>query len=149
MKISLREINMDNFVECIRLEVAPAQQGFVAKNVLSLAEAKADGVSQPFAVYAEEQMVGFIMYDFEPKEHRGYITRLMIDQRFQGKGYGREAMRQAIDRLRAIPECRELQTGYMPGNDAARHDYEGFGFEKAAVDDDGEIILRMQLASSA
>jgi len=139
---------MDNFVECIRLEVTEDQQGFVAKNVLSLAEAKADGVSQPFAIYADAQMVGFVMYDYEPKEHRGYITRLMIDQRFQGNGYGQEAMRQVIGRLRAIPACQELQTGYMPGNDAARHVYESFGFEKAAVDDDGEIILRMQVRPS-
>jgi len=143
MRITLRDITMDNFLECIRLKVAEHQRGFVAENVLSLAEAKADSVSNPYAIYADDQMVGFVMYDFAPKESRGYITRLMIDARYQGKGYGRKAMRQVIERLRAIPECKELQTGYVPRNETAKKLYESFGFEAVDVDADGEIIARM------
>jgi diamine N-acetyltransferase len=140
---TLREITNDKFRECIDLKVADEQKDFVATNVYSLAEAKADGVSNPYAVYADDQMVGFIMYDFEPAEDRGYITRLMIDARFQGRGYGRQAISQVIDRLRAIPECREIQTGYMPGNEAAKRLYESLGFVKIGEDEDGEILTRM------
>ncbi|MFC2094921.1 GNAT family N-acetyltransferase [Candidatus Bipolaricaulota bacterium] len=145
MSITLRDITMDNFQDCIDLKVADSQRSFVASNLYSLAEAKADGVSNPYAIYADDRLVGFIMYDFEPKEDRGYITRLMIDAQFQGRGYGREAMKQVIDRLQSIPECRELQTGYMPDNKAAKHLYESFGFRKVGEDDDGEIIARMSV----
>ena len=65
--VELCEITMENFRECIRLSVADHQRGFVASNMYSLAEAKADGVSNPLAVYADDQMVGFTMYCFEPE----------------------------------------------------------------------------------
>ena len=61
--MELREINMKNFRECIDLKVSDSQKGFVASNMYSLAEAKADNVSNPYAIYDGEQMVGFIMYD--------------------------------------------------------------------------------------
>jgi diamine N-acetyltransferase len=143
MNLTLRDITNSNFRECIGLKVAEGQNSFVASNMYSLAEAKADGVSDPYAIYADDQMVGFIMYDFEPGEDRGYITRLMIDARFQGRGYGRQAISQVIDRLKAIPECREIQTGYMPGNEAAKRLYESLGFVKLGEDEDGEILTRM------
>jgi diamine N-acetyltransferase len=143
MNLTLRDITMNNFRECIALKVADEQKNFVATNVYSLAEAKADGVSNPCAIYADDQMVGFTMYDFEPAENRGYISRLMIDSDFQGKGYGRKAITQVIDRLAAIPECREIQTGYMPANDVAKRLYESLGFKRVGEDDDGEILTRM------
>lgn len=71
-------------------------------------------VSNPRAIHAADQMVGFIMYDFEPEEDRGYISRLMVDARFQGQGHGRAAMEQVLERLMQIPEFREIQTSYVP-----------------------------------
>ncbi len=143
MLITLRDITMDNFTECIKLSVSEEQRNFVASNVYSLAEAKADSVSNPYAIYADEQMVGFIMYDFEPKENRGYVSRLMIDERFQGQGYGRNAMSQVIDRLKAIPECRGIQTSCVHANAAAQHLYESLGFQHTGETIDDEIVLRM------
>ncbi|MBU0596146.1 GNAT family N-acetyltransferase [Candidatus Bipolaricaulota bacterium] len=146
MDVTLREITNDNFIECIRLTVSEDQKNFVATNVYSLAEAKADGVSNPFAIYADDLMVGFIMYDFEPEEDRGYISRLMIDARFQGNGYGRAAMQQVIDRFKRIPECKEIQTSYAPANAAAEHLYEDLGFRQTGEEIDGETVVRMPLA---
>jgi len=147
MDVTLRRITMDNFFECIRLDVAEHQKGFVATNVFSLAEAQADGVSNPLAIYAGEQMVGFIMYDFEPKEDRGYITRLMVDARFQSNGYGRAAMVQVIDRLQEIPECGEIQTSYAPANAVAEKLYLDLGFEPTGDSVDGETVVRMPIRS--
>jgi diamine N-acetyltransferase len=147
MNVTLREITMDNFSECIRLSVSEDQKGFVASNVFSIAEAKADGVSEPFAIYAGEQMVGFVMYDFEPKENRGYITRLMIDATFQRNGYGLAAMRQVIGRLKRIPECREILTSFAPGNTTAERLYAGFGFERTGEVEDGEVVVRLPLTA--
>jgi len=145
MDVTLREITMENFAECIRLDVGPEQRDFVASNVYSLAEAKVDGVSNPLAIYAEEQMVGFIMYDFEPKEARGYITRLMIDTRFQKNGHGRAAMQQVIDRLRGNPVCAEIQTSYAPENTVAARLYADLGFRQTGETIDGETVVRMPL----
>ena len=147
--ITLREITMENFRECIKLSVAETQKGFVASNMYSLAEAQADGVSQPRAIYAGEQMVGFIMYDFEPKEDRGYISRLMVAEEHQRNGYGREAMRQVIEEFKRSLACKEIQTAVVPENVAADTLYRSLGFEPTGEMDEGEAILRMMIDRSS
>jgi len=143
--ITLRKVTNDTFRECIALKVRDDQKGFVASNVYSLAEAQADGVSIPRAIYADERMVGFIMYDFEPKEDRGYITRLMVAADHQGNGHGRAAMRQVIDLFKENPACKEIQISVVPENVAARSLYLGLGFELTGEIDEGEEVLRMRL----
>jgi diamine N-acetyltransferase len=143
MTVTLREITMDNFRECIRLDVSESQKRFVASNMYSLAEAKADGVSNPRAIYADDQMVGFIMYDFEPRKNRGCITRLMVAEGHQGKGYGRAAMRQAVDLFMRNPDCREIVTSAVPENAVAHALYASLGFEPTGEIDEGEVVLRM------
>ena len=148
MDVTLREITMKNFRESIRLSIQEDQKGFVASNVYSLAEAKVDGVSNPFAIYVGDQMVGFIMYDFERKENRGYITRLMVDARFQHSGYGRAAIIQVIDRLNAIPGCHEIYTSFVPANTVAAKLYASLGFEITGetTEDGTETVARLTLS---
>lgn len=143
--MTLRDITMDNFIQCIKLAVSEEQNGFVASNVYSLAEAKADSVSIPLAIYDDDLMVGFIMYDFEPEEDRGYVTRLMVDARFQGQGYGRSALEEVVARLKAISGCLEIQTSYVPANRRVEKLYASLGFEQTGEEEDGEIVVRMEV----
>ena len=145
MDVTLRKVTNDTFRECIGLKVAESQKNYVAPNVYSLAEAQADGVSNPRAIYADERMVGFIMYDFEPKERRGYITRLMVDEKHQGHGYGRAAMQQVIDLFKGNPDCREIYTSIHPENKRAEGLYVSLGFALTGEIDDGEAVLLMSI----
>jgi len=145
MNVTLRKVTNDTFRECIGLQVAGSQKGFVASNMYSLAEAQADGVSNPRAIYADDQVVGFIMYDFEPKENRGYVPRLMVDEDYQGSGYGRSAMQQVIDLFRSNPDCAEIYTSIHPENERAKGLYVSLGFELTGEVDDGEAVLLMDL----
>lgn len=140
MPLALREITMDNFHDCLNLQLDDVQKNYVASNMYSLAEAKADGVSVPLAIYDGETMVGFIMYDYNHAERIGYITRLMVDCRHQRKGYGRYAMRQVIERLREYSDRRYIQTSYWPQNTAAGRLYESLGFIKNGEVSEGEIV---------
>jgi len=133
---------MKNFHECIDLSVADEQRRFVASNMYSLAEAKADGVSTPLAIYADDEMVGFTMYWFDAEQGTGYIDRLMVAEGHQGMGYGRAAMLQVIDRLRARPGCRRIQTSYGPSNAVAEALYGSLGFRKT-----GETVAAGELVT--
>jgi len=146
MTVTLREITMDNVIECIKLRVGEAQENYVASNVFSLAEAKADQVSNPFAIYADEQMVGFIMYDYNVEERRGYLSRLMVGARFQGNGYARAALAEVMDRLKGMPGIRDIQTSFHPENRAAEALYASFGLTRTGELDDGEVVVRLKLA---
>ena len=147
MSVTLRKVTNDTFRACIGLEVREDQKGYVASNMYSLAEAQADGVSEPRAIYADEEMVGFIMYDVEPEEGRGYIPRLMVDAVHQGNGYGRAAMQQVIDLFVANPDCKEIRTSIHPDNERARALYLSLGFELTGEMSDGEAVMRMPLKS--
>ena len=50
MNLSFREIDKDNFDECVSLKVAPSQQYFVAPNVMSLAQTYVYPSLYPFAI---------------------------------------------------------------------------------------------------
>jgi diamine N-acetyltransferase len=144
--IELREITMENFRECIDLSVAEHQGGLVASNMYSLAEAKADGVSNPLAVYADGRMVGFTMYCFDPKSGIGYIDRLMVAADHQGRGYGRAAMTEVIERLRGTAGCRCIRTSFEPTNAVAEALYESLGFRRTGEIHDGEVVAVLEVA---
>ena len=142
MNVTLREITSENFKECIDLKVADAQKTFVASNVASIAQSKVYPAMNPMAVYAETEMVGFVMSGFDADENRFYLVRLMIDERFQGRGCGKAATLAFIEKMRENPDCREIYLSFVPENTGAEALYKSLGFERTGEIDDGEIVMR-------
>jgi len=145
--ISLKKIDMKNFNEVLKLELKEEQKNFVASNMYSLAEAMADQVSKPYAIYMDDYMVGFIMYDYSPERKRAFVSRLMIDYKFQGKGYAREALIIVINKIKQIEECRDIQISYSPKNSRAREVYKSVGFDPNGEFCEGEEVAIMKLDS--
>jgi diamine N-acetyltransferase len=142
MAVSLVEVSADNWQECIRLQVADDQREFVASNLYSLAQSKFEPSCVPLAIYDQEIMVGFAMTCREGGDVC-WIYRLMIDKRYQRRGYARAAMDLVIQRLRDDPDCREILISYDPENIAARELYRRLGFESTGQIDEGELVLRL------
>jgi len=88
-------------------------------------------------------MVGFIMYGRDPADNCYCVARLMIDERHQGKGYGRTAMLEAIKRMRAKPDCHEIVLSIEPENVVAEKLYESLGFRKTGEVIGGEVVMRL------
>lgn len=130
MTVELRELNADNWKECVELELAEDQRGFLETNAVSIAESRFHPWMLPLAIYAGEEMVGFVMYSDErdPRMPRYWVHRLMIDHRQQGKGYGKAAMQEVICRIAAKPDGDEVWIGYDRENQAARDFYGHLGF---------------------
>ena len=145
MPIALREITRDNWRECIALSVAEGQEGFVAPNIYSLAQAKVEPERVPLAIYDGDTMVGFVMYNDRPLPDGTFrLSRLMVDQRYQGRGYGRAASVEVIQRLRTIGDCQEILLDYAHDNVAAARLYGSLGFQPIR-ESEGEIIARLLL----
>jgi diamine N-acetyltransferase len=147
--IKLCQVTMENFRECIGLTVAEHQRGFVASNLYSLAEAKADGVSNPLAIYSDGVMVGFTMYCFDAETGIGYIDRLMVAAEHQGRGYGKAAMTEVIRRLRDTPGCVRIRTSFEPSNAVAEGLYHSLGFRKTGEIDGGEVVVVLELSEKS
>ena len=62
-------------------------------------------VARPFAIYADNRMIGFTMFAFDfassDLDDRYWLWRFMIDKNFQGKGYGSAALQKVIEYFRS------------------------------------------------
>lgn len=101
MKIELRPVDDSNRPDCINLKVSEAQSEYIASNESSLEAAREHAdVARPFIIYADGVAVGFTMFAFEPDyedpDDRYWLWRFMIDEKLQGQGYGKEALKLII-----------------------------------------------------
>ena len=146
-KLHLEKITKRNALEIIYLKVKKEQKEFVASNALSLAHAYValsnNQAVYPFGIYYADKPVGFIMVGFDAHflgdedpdvlKKQYFIWRFMIDKRYQGRGYGKQAFKLALDFIKTYPagECELCWVSYEPCNTNAKNLYASFGFKEA------------------
>jgi diamine N-acetyltransferase len=145
MKITLREITPENFEECVNLKVAENQKRFVAANVNSIAQSKIYPTYNTLAVYSGDEMVGFVMFGLDTDDNKFYLGRLMIDEKHQGKGFGKAATLEVIERLKENDDCKEIYLSFVPENDSAEKLYKSIGFERTGKLNGNEIVMRYSI----
>src|SRR5258707_9873957 len=138
MTISLKEITRANWRQALTLAVKPEQQRFVADfaPVAAIALAKAyirpdSLIWVPYAIYADDLMVGFAALAYEPDSSDQYwIYHFFIDQRYQGQGYGTEALGVMITMIKnSFCTCQRIQLTAHPENIPAQKLYAHVGFD--------------------
>lgn len=159
--IRLEKVNGRNVWELLKLEVSADQKSFVASNDISIVEAytaiTGNGYAFPFGIYEGNKPVGFLMIGFDVDDYwddapdiaKGNynLWRLMIDKSYQGKGYGKDAVRLALDFIKTFP-CGAADycwLSYEPENEIARKLYESFGFNETGEMDGEELIAILKL----
>lgn len=148
--VTLEPLSEKNFAAVTRLEVAFDQAGFVAPNVLSIAESKVFGYLVPRVICRDGRPMGFALYGQDPETQRYYIVRLMIGSSHQGQGLGRAAVCLLVSEILSAAGGRSIFLSLVPGNERARRLYEGLGFEATGeVDEDGEVIYRLDELKAA
>lgn len=139
--VALREINADNFKKVIKLSVFDEQKNFVASNTYSLAQAKIYPECVPLAVYNDDDMVGFVMYGTDPDDNNEYwISRLMIDKKYQKMGYGKAAMQLVLSAICSDKEHDKVYISFEPENTGAKALYEQLGFSPDGRVIEGEVV---------
>lgn len=142
--VELRKITKENFEEVIRLSVAENQISFVASNVYSLAQAGIySDTAFPFAIYANDNLVGFVMMGYYEKESHYTLWRFMIDKEYQGKGYGKKALKLAINYMIQNFKVKELGTGTHCQNFVAQNLYKSVGFKETGEVDGNQIGMKL------
>ena len=150
MSISLKEVTKENWVQCIKLKLAPEQEGLVAPNVDSIAESKFELHYVLKAIYNNEKVVGFLMYcpEIETAETDMYwLFRFMVDVEYQKQGIGRAALELALNEI-SNNNCRKINIMYSPKNFVAAKLYASFGFKQVGIAEDGDIIVQKQINES-
>ena len=140
--ITLREITKNNLDEVLALEVYEHQKDYVSSTAASLAQAYVyHDTAFPFAVYADNTLVGFIMLGYEAR-NQYTLWKFLIDKKYQNKGYGKEALKQGIQYLRNTFGAKEIYTGVSIGNEQAKHVYKSLGFMETGLVEDGMEELK-------
>jgi diamine N-acetyltransferase len=148
-----RPVTKDNWKDLIRLKVREDQTNFVASNLYSIAEAQFGDEFEghwdlhPLGIYNGETPVGFLMYAFNfahPKQ-QAFIIRLMVDEKYQGKGYGRFGMEWMLETFRGDERIKTVGISYEPENEAARKLYASLGFAETGEMIDGEVVAVFHL----
>jgi len=151
--VRLQEITSANRTQVESLRVLAEQEDFVAGVGRSLADAAAAPGSNPWyrAVYAGDVPVGFVMIgDDVPAQDDVsrwpyYLWRMLIDGRYQGRGYGSAALDLLTRYLRTRPGADELVTSVVPGEGSPLGFYVRYGFTPTDEWFDHEQVLRLPL----
>ncbi len=150
---TLREITPDNEAAVRTLSAAYGQELFVVSASDSLDEAATSPDARPWyrAIYAGDQPVGFVMLSFDVAPGhpeypwRYFLWRLLIDARYQRRGYGRAAMALVIDVVRSSPGATDLFTSVHPGEGGPAPFYRSLGFKPTSEWFDDEEVYRLRL----
>lgn len=157
--ITLRKITLENRRDIFKLDVSEEQRQYVASNLSSVASCYVletnGGHPFPFAIYADEQPVGFVMlaygitgYEKPSIAADNYcIMRLMIDKEYQNRGYGREVLKKILAFIRTYPAgpAHYCWIPYKPENIVAKNLYESFGFRDNGESYNNESIAVLEL----
>ncbi len=161
--VHLEKVTYDNIEELMELNIFESQYPFVADNTESLAEAylavsSDESYAWPFAIYDDETLVGFLMIGYneaalegpdapEALKNNYSLWRLMIDKRYQNRGYGREAILLALDFIRTWPcgKAGFCSLSYEPENEVAAKLYHSMGFVENGEMDGDEIVAVLKL----
>ena len=128
------------------LKVAESQKKYVANSAVMMARAYAyrEQRSRAFVIYNDETPIGMGMYHDCPELNAYDLSQLFVDERYQGRGYGKASTQLVLDAMRQDGKYSKVVLCYIEGNDAARKLYENFGFVEIGRDED-EIIMELIL----
>lgn len=145
--VYLKRIDRDNWEEAIQLSVKEEQRDFMASNLYSIAEVQFLENFKAMGIYLEDKMVGFTMFGIDPDDHNFWVYRLMVDQEFQGRGIGVEAVKKVIEEIRNlnVNHIPYIMIGYHPDNIGARNTYRKAGFIETEIAPWGEQLARYTL----
>ena len=137
----------------LQLDIKPEQKNLVASNAKSIAEAYFNKDAWFRAIYADKKPIAFVMisdsslkYGSNPNHRFTYfLWRFMIDAKYQGKGYGKEAMELVINHVKSRPKAKELLLSHSKSDGNAGEFYKKCGFEYTGREIYDELLMSLKL----
>ena len=137
-------VNSRNRAEVEHLEVFAEQSGFIESVTQCLQEADKLELWRPVGIYDRSMLIGFAMYGYFPEPAPGqvWLDRLLIDKKYQGKGYGKQAVLALLDKLRTEYQRDTVYLSVYENNPHAIQLYQQIGFHfNGEYDTNGERVM--------
>lgn len=147
--IHLEKVEGNDYRKFTSLKVKDEQKRYVASNVGILAKAYAYyNDSIVYGIYNDATAVGLALVREYQDDNCYIFDQLMIDEKYQGNGYGKKAIELILNDLKNKNKFKNFFLCYVEGDDAAKNLYTSFGFEHTGdieVCDDGTKEIDMCL----
>jgi diamine N-acetyltransferase len=136
VQVQLKPVDRDNWRAMVRLSTRPGQEHFVSSPAWSLAACYVRKYGDnydysPMVICDGDTIVGYVTLVCDPATSDDYwIDDIVIDAIYQGRGYGRAAMKVVLAMIpKRYPKCRTIKLTCFRGNDSAAALYKSLGFE--------------------
>ena len=136
--IRLAEVTEDNWMEVASLSVRDSQKGFLAPalGILARGYVYRNCNGRVYAIENDGTVIGAALVREFTDEPLGYdLQQFMIDQRYQGKGYGSKALELILDELRKEAHYDHVEVCVKKNDVKAIRLYEKHGFKDSAYID--------------
>jgi diamine N-acetyltransferase len=158
--VQLRDIvTAEDRTAVMELRRGPGQERYLGSMASHFEDAVADARACPrmWSVHDGDLLVGFVMIsDGIPAERLAadddlvgpyYLWRLLIDERYQGRGYGAATIDAVVAYLRTRPGADVLWTSCQAGPGSPQPFYLRYGFVLTGDIKWGEDLLRLDMAN--
>lgn len=144
VNVTLAEVTRHNWRAVAEVEPRHDQRRFVAPVTRYLCLGLYDGVWHSLAVEHDGDVVGHVMWAFDPEEGAHWIGGVVIDAGRQGEGLGRQTMNALMRHLEVTEDATAFALSYQPQNLPARSLYASLGFEETGEVVDDEVVARFR-----
>ena len=137
--MTLAEITEENWLKAASLSVKESQRAFLAPAVGILARGYVyrNCRARVFAFEKEGTLVGLALVRDFNEEPLGYdLQQFMIDERYQGRGYGSEALGLVLSELKKEARFDRVEVCVKKEDAAAIRLYEKHGFTDSGYEDE-------------
>ena len=149
--LKLTDITEDNWLEVAALSVREHQKNYLAPAIGILARGYVyrDCNAKVYAIEADGVIVGAALVREFRDEPQGYdLQQFMIDRRYQGRGYGSQALQLILDELKREARYDHVEVCVKKTDTEAIRLYEKHGFTDSgyvdeAVPDSLNLICRL------
>jgi N-acetyltransferase len=152
--LTLSEVTAENLLPVLRLSAGAIGERMVANNGISIAQAAYSRNAVTRVAYSGDEVVGFMMlYDptLDPVLAASDdavadavdIWRLMIDFKHQRKGFGAQAVEQALRYAIGRPGIARVRVSYVPVEGNPLPFYREMGFAETGEKDGVEIVMEI------
>ncbi|MBI9010933.1 MAG: GNAT family N-acetyltransferase [Clostridiales bacterium] len=149
--INLKPITENNVLKVCELSdtLSENHKKMVKTNALSIAQAYTDKYALPRAIYNDDELVGFIMMyygpdDEKPDEDIAYLWRFMVATDFQGRGFGRDALKIIFDEVKQ-KGIDVLYASCAQGEGSPLEFYKSVGFVETGDMNDDQVVIKVNL----
>ncbi|WP_291563555.1 MULTISPECIES: GNAT family N-acetyltransferase [unclassified Clostridium] len=149
MNIYFKNITADNWREAIALKISKEQERYLPhSNLISIAESKFYPEWTTLGIYKDEDIIGFSIYGLEDERDKEiWLIRYMIDERYQGQGYGKYTLEKLIEKIKEETKCDRICLSFHPESRVAEKLYSGLGFKQfiTGFEAEDEIFYKLEI----